>query len=601
MATSNSDLDAGVQALSDLGDLLITSIISGEPTEAIQALIDAGAPLWYQNNAEGMSALHAAAYMQNTSLVKMLIEQGAIWNVVDNFKITAGDIALSHNDLTTYTYIRDAGIRSELLLSLLSSKTSIENSSALLLKEADVSAMGSTNAFLASQLTYVKDDYGQDICLLKVGNEEVGVMMGWEHGIMEQTVQALCTGHPNAQGLKVLNIGFGLGIVSSRILEKADQVDGGIYQIDTLFQSLPTRPSEHVIIEPHPDVLQYMKERGWYQKPGVTVLEGKWQDHLDSDSILGIGGFDVIYTDTFSEDYGDLHHFFERLPDLLAGPESRMSFFNGLGATSESTHFLYMLKELIKFLDALFYDVYTHISELHLSEVGINVQWSDVDVSIELNKDRWGDSRNYFSLPLYRLPDWHRTRRPKPAVEGGILPAVSQAVAPPATTTTASGNTSGFTSPRDTLSSGTGIVVAVNDISTQLPVAPLLQTPVPSAGLTSTGLAFDEEVKLVYGVILSLRNMVKKLSGRDEQFVNYRTSAYKLHVYETVSSYKFVMLSDPNTDSLRFILRQIYIGPFLEYVVRNPLAKMDSREYGVDNEYFRASIDRLVRGLSAFS
>jgi hypothetical protein len=88
--------------------------------------------------------------------------------------------------------------------------------------------------------------------------------------------------------------------------------------------------------------------------------------------------------------------------------------------------------------------------------------------------------------------------------------------------------------------------------------------------------------------------------NRDEQFVNYRTSAYKLHVYETASGYKFIMLGDPNGDSLRFILRQIYIGPFLEYVVRNPLATMDSRERGIDNEYFRASIDRLVRGLSIF-
>ena len=115
--------------------------------------------------------------------------------------------------------------------------------------------------------------------------------------------------------------------------------------------------------------------------------------------------------------------------------------------------------------------------------------------------------------------------------------------------------------------------------------------------------------------------MIKKLSGRfaffpssyllcspfshhdtrDEQFVNYRTSAYKLHLYETPTGYKFVMLSDAKTDSLRFVLRQIYVGPFLEYVVRNPLVKMDDREHGVDNEYFRASVDRLVRGLSVFS
>jgi hypothetical protein len=153
----------------------------------------------------------------------------------------------------------------------------------------------------------------------------------------------------------------------------------------------------------------------------------------------------------------------------------------------------------------------------------------------------------------------------------------------------------------------------------------------------SAGLPFDEEAKLVYGVVLSLRNMVKRLSGRyvllppglpsasyrgyrtdlcfswcpthclhlapwrrDESFVSYRTSTYKLHLFETVSGYRFVMLSDPNAESLRFVMRSIYTGPFLEYVVRNPLVPMDSRERGVDNEYLRASVDRLVRGLSVF-
>lgn len=60
------------------------------------------------------------------------------------------------------------------------------------------------------------------------------------------------------------------------------------------------------------------------------------------------------------------------------------------------------------------------------------------------------------------------------------------------------------------------------------------------------------------------------------------------------------MLSDPNADSLRFVLRQIYSGPFVEYVVRNPLVTMNSREHGIDNEYFRASVDRMVKGLSVF-
>jgi type IV protein arginine methyltransferase len=78
-----------------------------------------------------------------------------------------------------------------------------------------------------------------------------------------------------------------------------------------------------------------MRETGWYDKPGIKILEGKWQDFLESDDILSSGGFDVIYTDTFSEDYSDLRQFFEHLPDLMADADSRFSFFNGLGATSE--------------------------------------------------------------------------------------------------------------------------------------------------------------------------------------------------------------------------------------------------------------------------
>ncbi|KIY73127.1 snare-like protein [Cylindrobasidium torrendii FP15055 ss-10] len=188
--------------------------------------------------------------------------------------------------------------------------------------------------------------------------------------------------------------------------------------------------------------------------------------------------------------------------------------------------------------------------------------------------------------------DWHRTRRPKPAAEGGLLPAVSQDVSAKSATG------SNPNSNRNTLTSNTGIVVAVNEQPTP---NQLLQTTGPP--LTSTGLAFDEEAKLVYGVILSLRNMVRKLSGKDdEQFLGYRTNTYKLHLFETASGYKLVMLTDPNiTDNLRLVLRQIYLGPFLEYVTRNPLSTMDSKEFGIDNEYFRQSIHNMVSGLTGFN
>ncbi|KAI0779705.1 snare-like protein [Fomes fomentarius] len=189
--------------------------------------------------------------------------------------------------------------------------------------------------------------------------------------------------------------------------------------------------------------------------------------------------------------------------------------------------------------------------------------------------------------------DWHRTVRPKTAVEGGMLPAVYAPVYPSSNPGSLYGNRTSLVS--------SGIVVAVNDDDPHTPLSTQAQSPIaPLPPPPTSQLSFDEEAKLVYGVVLSLRNMIKKLSGKDEQFVNYQTSTYKLHLYETPSSYKFVILSDPSADSLRFVLRQIYSGPFLEYVVRNPLIEMDTRERGIDNEYFRMSTDRLIRGLTVF-
>ncbi|KAG7440873.1 arginine methyl transferase [Guyanagaster necrorhizus] len=367
LAGDDAASDGVVEALAILGEHLINTILEGGSEETIKEIIDQGAPVWYQNDSEGLSPLHAAVYMQNQSLAKMFLEEGAVWNAVDHLNNTAGDIALSFNSQELYTIIRDAGIRAEMLLALLASRATSELPSNLVLRNTDVSAAASTDMFLASDLLFKADETGQEICVVKLDNdEEVGVMMGWERPIMEETVHCLCP-DGGRQGLKVLNVGFGLGI------------------IDSLFQSLPIPPSDHVIIEPHPDVLQHMKELGWLDRPGVRVLQGKWQDWINSDELLEYGGFDVIYTDTFSEDYSDLRRFFEHLPDLLSGPSALFGFFNGLGATNP-----------------LFYDVYTHVSELHLADVGIDVEWKDVDVSD--GKDRWGKTRQYFSLPLYRLP-----------------------------------------------------------------------------------------------------------------------------------------------------------------------------------------------------
>ncbi|KAJ7497342.1 arginine methyl transferase [Mycena latifolia] len=357
------DLDA----LTILGEHLINSILLQEPLDTIRSIMEAGAPLWYQNESEGISCLHAAAYIQDLDLVQLLIHDGAVWNAVDYLRNTAGDIALSFNNEAIYTIIRDAGIRAELVLSLISSRTPSEShsSSAIILQSSDDTAAASTEAFLSSKLRFTVDEHGQDVCMLDVeGGDEIGVMMGWETGIMQETVAKLS---PNREptGLKILNIGFGLGI------------------IDTLFQSLS--PALHVIIEAHPDVLKHMRNLGWYEKPGVKILEGKWQDFIHAEHLASLadGGFNLVYTDPFSEDFAALRQFFKSIPALLV-PMSRFSFFNGLGGTNTTI-----------------YDVSTKVADIHLADAGFDVKWSAVDVS---QQRKWGNSRPYFTVPIYKLP-----------------------------------------------------------------------------------------------------------------------------------------------------------------------------------------------------
>ncbi|QRW22426.1 hypothetical protein RhiXN_10013 [Rhizoctonia solani] len=368
------------RVLNALGiELLAASAQANVPH--VVALLKGHAPAWFQDQTTGWGVLHFAVAGDGrgksrkkediVKCVELLLEAGAPWNSLDELGNSPGDVAISLNDRECYELIRDAGLRSEFALHVIQAKTSLTA-----LRAEDYTAAGSTEEFLKSKLTYRKDENGQEIVLLDIDGEEVGVMMGWEKPIMEATVRALCPPQANTsdKGPTILNVGFGLGI------------------IDTLFQSIEPPPSRHVIIEPHPDVLAHMRSTGWFDKPGVEIFQGKWQDFTRPDRIGELigdqGGFDVIYTDTFSEGYSDLYEFFEHLGDLITGQDSRFSFFNGLGATQ-----------------ATFYDVYTKLSALHLEDMALTTTFEDIDIHAAAEgSGAWGETRKYFSLPLYRMP-----------------------------------------------------------------------------------------------------------------------------------------------------------------------------------------------------
>lgn len=91
------------------------------------------------------------------------------------------------------------------------------SNSNLTLRQDDTTSAGDNLTFLASKLVYEKGEDGKERVLDADGN---GVMMGWEEPLMVEHVKWMCDEHPHSQpgggGMSVLNVGFGLGIVSAQ-------------------------------------------------------------------------------------------------------------------------------------------------------------------------------------------------------------------------------------------------------------------------------------------------------------------------------------------------------------------------------------------------
>lgn len=124
---------------------------------------------------------------------------------------TAADIALSLNNAECYAMLAservcqilsvfanniDAGL--EILLRVLADKAEADvdmtgdddkaseivgDSGAIRIKAQDSTAAGSTGTFLDTKLVFKTDERGQEICVVQAGEDEVGVMMGWETNV----------------------------------------------------------------------------------------------------------------------------------------------------------------------------------------------------------------------------------------------------------------------------------------------------------------------------------------------------------------------------------------------------------------------------------
>lgn len=312
--------------------------------------------------------------------VKFLLQEGAIWNDLDLNGETPGCVARRLGLQEMYEMVVDAGVRAELLLNRLdgyeeieeevdgdgdgdeqgegvvgeeaAAQTPAQDEEAPQLVEA-AEADVTQARYLDSNLTFQNDRL--------IDADRNGVMMAWESDIMKKSAAKLLP----TPGLRVLNVGHGMGIVDQFLQDR--------------------QPAEHHIIEAHADVVAEMKRRGWHEKPGVRIHEGRWQDVLPG--LVAAGEmFDAVYYDTFAESYGDFREFFTEQVIGVLEQEGRWSFFNGMGADRQIS-----------------YDVYQKVVEMDLFEAGFDVEWEEIAVP-KLEGEWSGVRRAYWMVDNYRLP-----------------------------------------------------------------------------------------------------------------------------------------------------------------------------------------------------
>ncbi|KAJ0963443.1 hypothetical protein J5N97_028565 [Dioscorea zingiberensis] len=316
----------------DLDFLLCESTIVSDLVN-MEGLLVAGADPSYFD-AEGLTPLMHAARHGDTPAVRLLLEYGAPWNALTPSGLCAGDLAMDHGHKETVNVLLDAGLRAELVLGTIARKDPAEK-----------------NEYLEDRVSFSEDKL--------MDSESKAVMMAWERPLMEAHAKAVCG---NGNGGRILNVGFGMGLVDEAIQQYA--------------------PVEHTIVEAHPEVYERMIRSGWKEKDNVKIVFGKWQDVLSQ-----LESYDGIFFDTYGEYYEDLREFHQHLPKLLK-PGGIYSYFNGLCGDNK-----------------FFHEVYRQLVSLELGNWGYTTQFIPLPVKVCLAPEIWeGVKHKYWQLDTYYLP-----------------------------------------------------------------------------------------------------------------------------------------------------------------------------------------------------
>ena len=151
-------------------------------------------------------------------------------------------------------------------------------------------------SYISSSLTFHTDKITTK--MEEFGDEDVIIMMDWEHPIMSASAAYVTEG-----GGDILEIGFGMGI------------SAGYIQSHSI--------SSHTIIEPHPQMVEKAVE--WSNgKSNVTIISQSWADVTGS-----LETYDGIFYDT---SFDNKHNLFSSSLSELTKTGTKLSVFNSFSS-----------------------------------------------------------------------------------------------------------------------------------------------------------------------------------------------------------------------------------------------------------------------------
>eukprot|EP00986_Skeletonema_menzelii_P002420 scaffold652_cov142-Skeletonema_menzelii.AAC.7 len=322
-----------------------------------------------QDPETGLSPLMVAAQNGHVDVCRILLDAGAPWNALDRYGKCAGNWAQENEHWEVVNLLVEEGTKAELILGasirLARDQEASSKPAGILSKESESNRNVPVAHAPCTKPDYLEHDnvrYNAANTLL-LDNDNDAVMMEWERPLMMAHAQILTS---EMKGKRVMNIGFGLGI------------------IDTALQGY--EPSLHVICEAHPTVYKKMIEDGWDKKNNVRICFGRWQDELPKLVEEGLE-FDGIFYDTYGEHFTDLEDFHELMVKVLNKPDGVYSFFNGLAPDN-----------------LFFHGVAANCVKIQLSHLGLDTEFAQCEIQID-EKDWDGVRRKYWhGRNTYYLP-----------------------------------------------------------------------------------------------------------------------------------------------------------------------------------------------------